>query len=67
MTRRLVREGEEVTVVHLAARERAVVEAVEDDGRAVVVVTERGTVLRFRLFASGHYVTDDRSCRLDLT
>jgi hypothetical protein len=62
--RRLLREGDDVTIVYPAARERGTVEAVEDDGREVLVVTDDGEVLRFRLFASGHFMTADRGCRL---
>lgn len=62
--RRALAEGSKVTVVYLAAREPAVVEAVQDEGRSVVVVTEAGAVLHFRLIRSGHFVTKDRSCRL---
>jgi hypothetical protein len=64
--RRLPVEGAPVTLVYLAAREPAVIEAVEDGGRAVTVVTEAGDVVRLRLIASGHFVTADRSARLEL-
>ena len=56
--------GDEVTIVYLNAREAAVVEAVDDDGRAVVVVTEHAEVLRLRLTATGSFVTADRTARL---
>jgi hypothetical protein len=64
--RRLLTEGSEVTVIYLAAREGGVVESLEDAGRVAVVVTESGSVLRFQLMASAHYITQDRSARLAL-
>ena len=62
--RSLPTEGADVTVVYLAAREHGVVERVEDDGRALLVLTDGGTLLRFQLMASAHYITPDRSARL---
>ncbi|MDA0159929.1 hypothetical protein OM076_06630 [Solirubrobacter ginsenosidimutans] len=62
--RRLLTEGTEVTVRYLAVAEHGVVERVEDGGRTVVVVTDRGELLRFHLMASAHYVTRDRAARL---
>jgi hypothetical protein len=62
--RRQPTEGAAVTVVYLAAREAGVIELVEDEGRAVTVVTSDGEVLRFGLAASGHFVTADGSARL---
>jgi hypothetical protein len=63
--RRRPAEGDDVTVVFLAVREHGVVETVEDDGRAVTVVTEEGAVLRFRLArGSAHYLAVDGSARL---
>ncbi len=44
MSRRLPRTGMSVTIVHLGAREAAVVEAVLDGGRTVVVASERYTL-----------------------
>jgi len=41
--------GMHALVRHLAATEHAVVEEVLDDGKRVVVVTERGTRIEFRL------------------
>lgn len=65
--RRLPAEGEEVTVVYLAVRERAIVEAVQDAGRRVSVVTEEGALLHFHLArASAHFITSDGSARLML-
>jgi hypothetical protein len=64
--RRLLTEGSEVTVIYLAAREAGTVEHLEDGGRVAVVVTESGSVLRFQLMASAHYITQDRSARLAL-
>ena len=62
--RRLLTEGSDVTVLFLAVTEPGVVERVEDEGRVVVVLTERGELLHFHLMASAHYVTRDRSARL---
>ena len=62
--RRLLAEGSEVTVVYLSVNEAGVVERVEEEGRVVVVLTERGDLLRFHLMASAHYVTRDRAARL---
>ena len=58
MVRRLPIEGGSATVVHLAEREPAVIESVEDGGRLLVVVTESGRVLRFRLAGNGHFVAE---------
>lgn len=55
-----------MTVVYLGAREAAVVEVVEDGGRSLTVVTASDEVLRFRLGASGDFLTADRSARLVL-
>jgi hypothetical protein len=63
-SRRPLSEGSEVTVLFLAAREPGVVESMEDGGRTAVVLTESGSVLRFQLMASAHYITADRSARL---
>jgi hypothetical protein len=62
--RSLPTEGAEVTVVYLAAREHGVVERVEDDGRGLLVLTDSGSLLRFQLMASAHFITPDRSARL---
>ena len=62
--RRLLAEGSEVTVLYLAATEPGVVERVIDNGRLVVVLTERGELLQFHLMASAHYITRDRAARL---
>jgi predicted MarR family transcription regulator len=62
--RRVPAVGDEVIVAYLNARESAVVEAVEDGGRALVVVTEHAEVVRLRLAASGWYVSADRSARV---
>jgi hypothetical protein len=59
--------GDEVAVLYLNARERAVVEAVDDGGREVTVVTEEAAVLRFRLTATGSFVTADHAARLVFT
>ena len=64
MARRLPGVGDEVEVVYLNARERGVVEAVEDAGRTLLVVTEEAQLLRFALSATGAFVTADRSARL---
>jgi hypothetical protein len=64
MPRRVPAVGAEVTVLYLNAREAGVVEAVEDGGATAVVVTEHGDVLRFRLTATGAFVTPDHTCRL---
>lgn len=65
-TRPLPTVGLPVTLVYLAAREPGVIEAVEEGGRSVTVVTEAGDVVHLRLVASGHFVTADRSARLEL-
>ncbi len=44
MSRRLPHAGMLVTIVHLGARETAVVEAVLDGGRTLVVASERYTL-----------------------
>lgn len=62
----LPREGADVTVVWLGGTEHGVIERLEDEGRAAVVVTEAGEVLRFVLMASADYLTVDRSARLRL-
>lgn len=62
--RKPIREGDAVEIVYLALREPATVEAIEDGGRTVIVVADDGEVLRFRLAASGHFVTADHGCRL---
>jgi hypothetical protein len=64
--RRLPIEGAEVTVVYLGTTESAVIAAVTDDGRTVDVETLSGDSLRFRLNATGWFVTADRSARLQL-
>jgi hypothetical protein len=64
MLRTALLQGDDVDIVYLAARERGTVEAVEDGGRTLVIVAESGKVLHFRLFASGHFMTADRGCRL---
>ena len=51
-------------MLYLNARESAVVEAVDDGGRQVTVVTEEAAVLRFRLTATGSFVTADHTARL---
>ncbi|RKQ87165.1 hypothetical protein C8N24_5185 [Solirubrobacter pauli] len=62
----LPREGADVTIVWLGGTEQGVIERLEDGGRAAVVVTEAGEVLRFVLMASADYLTVDRSARLRL-
>jgi hypothetical protein len=62
--KRLPAVGDDVTLVYLNAREAAVVEAVDDGGRALLVVTEHAEVLSLRLNATGSFVTADRSARL---
>ena len=64
--RQLPVEGAEVTVVYLGTTESGVIAEVHDDGRAVVVETLSGELLRFRLNATGWFVTADRSARLQL-
>ena len=56
--------GDEVTVVYLNEREAAVVELVEDGGRALTVVTEEAAVMRFRLTATGSFVSADHTARV---
>jgi hypothetical protein len=63
-TRKVPGVGDDVTVIYLNARELGVVEAVEDGGRALTVVTEEAAVLRFRLTATGSYVTADHTARV---
>lgn len=66
--RRALVQGDDVTVVHLAVRERAVVESVAEEGRVVTVVTEEGALLRFQLArGSAHFVTADGAARLALS
>ena len=62
--KRVPEVGSEVTVIYLNAREAAVVESVEDGGQALTVVTEEAAVLRFRLTATGSFVTADHTARL---
>lgn len=64
--RRLPVEGAEVTVVYLGGNEPGVIAAVEDEGRTLDVETLAGERLRFRLNATGWFVTADRSARLQL-
>jgi hypothetical protein len=65
--RQLPVEGAEVSVVYLGVTEPAVIAAVEDDGRTLDVETLAGERLRFRLNATGWFVTADRSARLQLS
>jgi hypothetical protein len=65
--RQLPVEGAEVTVVYLGVTEPAVIAAVEDDGRTLDVETLAGERLRFRLNATGWFVTADRAARLQLS
>jgi hypothetical protein len=65
--RRLPVEGSEVTVVYLGTTEAAVIAGVHDDGRTLDVETLSGERLRFRLNATGWFVTADRSARLQLS
>jgi hypothetical protein len=65
--RQLPVEGAEVTVVYLGVAEPGVIASVRDDGRTVDVETLAGERLRFRLNATGWFVTADRSARLRLT
>jgi hypothetical protein len=60
-------EGAEVTVVYLGVTESGVIAGVFDDGRTVDVETLAGERLRFRLNATGWFVTADRAARLQLT
>jgi hypothetical protein len=64
--RRLPVEGAEVTVVYLGTTEPGVIAQVHDEGRTLDVETLRGELLRFRLNATGWFVTADRSARLKL-
>ena len=64
--RQLPVEGAEVTVLYLGVRESGVIAAVEDEGRSLVVETLAGDRLRFRLNATGWFVTADRAARLQL-
>jgi hypothetical protein len=59
-------EGAEVTVVYLGTTEAGVIAAVEDEGRTLDVETLAGERLRFRLNATGWFITADRSARLQL-
>ena len=65
--RQLPVEGAEVTVVYLGVSEPGVIAAVEDEGRMLDVETLAGERLRFRLNATGWFVTADRSARLQLS
>ena len=64
--RRLPVEGAEVTIVYLGVTEPGVIAGLHDDGRTVDVETLSGEQLRFRLNATGWFVTADRSARLQL-
>jgi hypothetical protein len=64
--RQLPVEGAEVTVVYLGVTEPGVIAELHDDGRTVDVETLSGDRLRFRLNATGWFVTADRSARLQL-
>jgi hypothetical protein len=64
--RQLPVEGADVTVVYLGVTEPGVIAAVEDGGRTLDVETLAGDRLRFRLNATGWFVTADRSARLQL-
>ena len=64
--RRLPVEGAEVTVVYLGTTDSGVITAVTDDGRTIDVETLSGERLRFRINATGWFVTADRSARLQL-
>ena len=64
--RRLPVEGAEVTVVYLGTTELGVIAEVRDEGRTLDVETLGGEQLRFRLNATGWFVTADRSARLQL-
>ena len=64
--RRVPTEGAEVTVVYLGTTEAGVIAEVRDDGRTLDVETLSGELLRFRLNATGWFVTADRSARLQL-
>jgi hypothetical protein len=64
--RQLPVEGAEVAVVYLGVTESGVIVTVEDGGRTLEVETLGGERLRFRLNATGWFVTADRSARLQL-
>ena len=64
--RQLPVEGAEVTIVYLGVTEPGVIAEVHDEGRTVDVETLSGERLRFRLNATGWFVTADRSARLQL-
>lgn len=64
--RQLPVEGADVTVVYLGVREPGVIAAVSDEGRTLDVETLAGERLRFRLNATGWFVTADRAARLQL-
>jgi hypothetical protein len=55
-----------VTVVYLGVSEAGVIAAIEDAGRTLDVETLSGDRLRFRLNATGWFVTADRAARLQL-
>jgi hypothetical protein len=59
-------QGAEVTVVYLGVNEAGVIAALEDAGRTLDVETLSGERLRFRLNATGWFVTADRAARLQL-
>lgn len=64
--RQLPVEGAEVTIVYLAVTEAGVIAAVEDAGHTLEVEALSGERLRFRLNATGWFVTADRAARLQL-
>ena len=64
--RRLPVEGAEVTIVYLGTTDLGVIAEVRDEGRTLDVETLGGEQLRFRLNATGWFVTADRSARLQL-
>jgi hypothetical protein len=64
--RRLPVEGADVTIVYLGGTEPGVIAEVADGGRTLAVETLAGERLRFRLNATGWFVTADRSARLQL-
>ena len=55
-----------MAVVYLGVTEPGVIAVVQDDGRTLEVETLAGERLRFRLNATGWFVTADRSARLQL-
>ncbi len=55
-----------MAVVYLGVTESGVIATVEDGGRTLEVETLAGERLRFRLNATGWFVTADRSARLQL-